>query len=55
VAFFRLDELLHAMRKDAEVPPTRLKGKKGSAPNVLTGPSIGRLGRIEGRRMKSRQ
>jgi DNA replication protein DnaC len=28
VAFFRLDELLHAMRKDAEVPPTRLKGKK---------------------------
>ena len=28
VAFFRLDELLHAMRKDADVPPTRLKGKK---------------------------
>jgi DNA replication protein DnaC len=28
VAFFRLDELLHAMRKDAEVPPTRLRGKK---------------------------
>lgn len=28
VAFFRLEELLHAMRKDAEVPPTRLKGKK---------------------------
>jgi DNA replication protein DnaC len=26
VAFFRLEELLHAMRKDAEVPPTRLKG-----------------------------
>jgi DNA replication protein DnaC len=24
VAFFRLEELLHAMRKDAEVPPTRL-------------------------------
>ena len=28
VAFFRLEELLHAMRKDADVPPTRLKGKK---------------------------
>ena len=28
VAFFRLEELLHAMRKDAEVPPTRLRGKK---------------------------
>jgi DNA replication protein DnaC len=28
VAFFRLEELLHAMRKDAEMPPTRLKGKK---------------------------
>src|SRR5262249_4297299 len=28
VAFFRLEELLHAMRKDAEVPPTRLKAKK---------------------------
>jgi len=24
VAFFRLEELLHAMRKDADVPPTRL-------------------------------
>jgi DNA replication protein DnaC len=28
VAFSRLEELLHAMRKDADVPPTRLKGKK---------------------------
>jgi len=28
VAFFRLEELLHAMRRDAEVPPTRLKSKK---------------------------
>ncbi len=28
VAFYRLDELLHAMRKDAEVPPARLRGKK---------------------------
>jgi DNA replication protein DnaC len=28
VAFFRLEELLHAMRQDAEAPPRRLKGKK---------------------------
>ncbi|WP_406693856.1 IS21-like element helper ATPase IstB [Singulisphaera sp. Ch08] len=28
VAFFRLEELLHATCKDADVPPTRLKGKK---------------------------
>jgi DNA replication protein DnaC len=28
VAFFRLEELLHAMRQDAHVPPARLKGKK---------------------------
>src|SRR4029453_13433696 len=28
VAFYRLDELLHAMGKDAEGPPTRLRGKK---------------------------
>jgi len=28
VAFYRLEDLLHAMKKDAEVPPRRLKGKK---------------------------
>src|SRR5262249_55067642 len=28
VAFYRLEELLHAMRQEAEVPPTRLKGTK---------------------------
>ena len=28
VAFFRLENLLHAMKKDVEVPPQRLKGKK---------------------------
>lgn len=28
VAFFRLDALLHALKKDAETPPQRLKGKK---------------------------
>ena len=28
VVFYRLDELLHALRKDAELAPARLKGKK---------------------------
>jgi DNA replication protein DnaC len=28
VALFRLEERLHAMRKDADVPPTRLRGTK---------------------------
>lgn len=28
VAYFRLDELLHAMRKDADVPPQKLRRKK---------------------------
>jgi DNA replication protein DnaC len=28
VAFSRLEELLHAVREDADVPPARLKGKK---------------------------
>ena len=28
VVFYRLEELLHALRKDAEVAPSRLKGKK---------------------------
>jgi len=28
VAFFRLEELLHAMKQHADVPPQRLKGKK---------------------------
>lgn len=28
VAFYRLEELLHAMKRDAEIPPIRLRGKK---------------------------
>lgn len=28
VAYFRLEDLLHAMKKDAHMPPVRLKGKK---------------------------
>ncbi len=28
VAFYRLEDLLHALKSDAEIPPRRLKGKK---------------------------
>lgn len=35
VAFFRLDELLHAMRKDREVPPTQLRRQKYMKPALL--------------------
>ena len=28
VAFYRLEDLLHAMKQDADVPPRRLRGKK---------------------------
>lgn len=28
VGFYRLEDLLHAMKQDAEIPPARLKGKK---------------------------
>jgi DNA replication protein DnaC len=28
VGFYRLEDLMHAMKKDADVPPRRLKGKK---------------------------
>lgn len=28
VAFYRFDDLLHAMKQDADVPPRRLRGKK---------------------------
>jgi len=28
VGFYRLEDLMHAMKKDAEIPPRRLKGKK---------------------------
>lgn len=28
VAYFRLEDLLHAMKKDADIPPTRLRRKK---------------------------
>jgi DNA replication protein DnaC len=28
VAFYRIEDLLHAMRRDAHIPPQRLRGKK---------------------------
>jgi DNA replication protein DnaC len=28
VGFYHLDDLMHALKQDAEVPPTRIKGKK---------------------------
>ncbi len=28
VAFYRLEDLLHAMKRDTDVPPRRLRGKK---------------------------
>ena len=28
VAFYRLESLLHAMKRDADIPPSRLRGKK---------------------------
>ena len=41
VAFFRLDELLHAMRADAEVPPAKLKKKKYMKPALLIIDEVG--------------
>jgi DNA replication protein DnaC len=41
VAFYRLEELLHAMRKDADVPPTRLKGKKYMKAGVVIIDEVG--------------
>jgi DNA replication protein DnaC len=41
VAFFRLEGLLHAMRKDADVPPTRLKGKKSMKAGLVVIDEVG--------------
>jgi DNA replication protein DnaC len=35
VAFYRVEELLHAMRKDADRPPTRIKRAKYMKPSLL--------------------
>jgi DNA replication protein DnaC len=41
VAFFRLDELPHAMGKDADVPPARLKGKNYMKAGLLIIDEVG--------------
>ena len=41
VAFYRLEDLLHAMKQDAELPPRRLKGKKYLKASLLIVDEIG--------------
>lgn len=41
VAFYRLDELLHAMRKDREVPPAQLRRQKYMKPALLIIDEVG--------------
>ena len=41
VAFFRLDDLLHAMKRDADVPPSRLRGKKYNSVSLLIIDEVG--------------
>lgn len=41
VAFYRLDELLHAMRKDQELPPARLRRRKYMKPALLVINEVG--------------
>jgi DNA replication protein DnaC len=41
VAFHRLDDLLHVLRRDADVPPTRLRGKKYNSVALLIIDEVG--------------
>ncbi len=41
VAFYRLDDLLHAMKRDADVPPSRLRGKKYNSVSLLIIDEVG--------------
>jgi DNA replication protein DnaC len=41
VAFYRLDELLHAMRADADIPPARLRRKRYMKPALLIIDEVG--------------
>lgn len=41
VAFYRLDDLLHAMKQDADVPPQRLRGKKYLKVSLLIVDEVG--------------
>ncbi len=41
VAFYRLEDLLHAMKRDSDVPPQRLRGKKYMSVALLIVDEIG--------------
>ncbi len=41
VAFYRLDDLLHAMKQDADAPPRRLRGKKYMNVSLLVVDEVG--------------
>ncbi|MCK7474249.1 MAG: IS21-like element helper ATPase IstB [Rhodopseudomonas palustris] len=41
VAFMTLDEVIHAMKRDSETPPTRLKGKKYLKSSLLIIDEVG--------------
>ena len=41
VAFFRLEDLLHTMKRDADVPPQRLRGKKYMSVSLLIVDEVG--------------
>jgi DNA replication protein DnaC len=41
VGFYRLEDLTHAMKKDAEIPPRRLKGKKYLKVSLLVIDEVG--------------
>jgi DNA replication protein DnaC len=41
VGFFRLDDLLHVMRRDADIPPRRLKSKKYMNTSLLIIDEVG--------------
>ena len=41
VAFYRLDDLLHALKQHADVPPTRLRGKKYNSVALLIIDEVG--------------
>ncbi len=41
VAFYRLEDLLHALKRDADVPPQRLRGKKYMSVALLIVDEVG--------------
>ncbi len=41
VAYYKIEDLLHAMKKDAELPPARLRGKKYLKASLLIMDEIG--------------